>query len=233
MDPEHDQGTGGREDERRAGSSPRLVVPVLVGADDAGLAGGFTALVVADDRFSLVDTVDAGRAVVAAARTKHPEVVLLDQTHRVGLSGAALVVAVLAACPDTSVAVRAEPVPDQVLAVIAAGARGYVARDEPPQAALDLLYRVGLGEVALSEAAVEALCESVRSLSLDREAVPTDLELRILEVLAGGVRPRALPHVLSMSPKAARAELRRVFDKLGVDDRAAAVAEALRRGWAG
>lgn len=233
MDPEHDHGPGGGEGERRAGFGPRLVVPVLVGCGDGEPAGGFAALVGGDERFLLVDTVEAGRQVVAAARAKRPEVVLVDQTRRVGLSGAALVVAVLAACPDTCVVVRADTGPDQVLAVIAAGARGYVACDEPPQAALDLLYRVGLGEIALSDAAVEALCESVRRLSLDRDAVPSDLELRILEVLAGGVRPRALPHALSMSPKAAKTELRRLFDKLGVHDRAAAVAEALRRGWAG
>ena len=58
----------------------------------------------------------------------------------------------------------------------------------------------------------------------------SDRELEILDGLARGLTAPAIGRELNLSGSTIKSHLQRLYDKLGVSDRAAAVAEAMRRG---
>jgi len=61
-----------------------------------------------------------------------------------------------------------------------------------------------------------------------------DLTERELEVLAGvaqGERSKEIAYRLGITERTVKAHLSSIYGKLGVDSRAAAVSEAMRRGW--
>jgi two-component system nitrate/nitrite response regulator NarL len=58
----------------------------------------------------------------------------------------------------------------------------------------------------------------------------SDRELEVLRLTSGGSSAKEIAERLNISPTTVRTHLTHAYDKLGVSDRAAAVAEAMRRG---
>jgi DNA-binding NarL/FixJ family response regulator len=75
-----------------------------------------------------------------------------------------------------------------------------------------------------------------RAASLPRAPIDTgltDREREVLELLAGGMRPKQIARELVISPKTVASHLQRVLAKLGVHSRAEAIAIAYREGLVG
>lgn len=118
-----------------------------------------------------------------------------------------------------------------VLRLLRAGARGCVIRPDDPLRLLEAIVTVASGEVALDHhVAVRAAALSARLIDLDRS--PADLlglsrrELEVLERLDGGSTARMIGSELYVSHETVRSHLKRIYRKLGVHDRAAAVERA-------
>ena len=80
----------------------------------------------------------------------------------------------------------------------------------------------------------EQFLEGIRSKLEARSALPalTTREVEILELLAEGLRIKAISATLRISDHTVKAHMRSVYEKLDVHGRAEALAEALRRGFA-
>jgi DNA-binding NarL/FixJ family response regulator len=75
-----------------------------------------------------------------------------------------------------------------------------------------------------------------RAASLTRGPIETELtsrEREVLELLAGGMRPKQIARELVISPKTVASHIQRMLAKLGVHSRAEAVAIAYRDGFIG
>jgi len=59
----------------------------------------------------------------------------------------------------------------------------------------------------------------------DASSALTETELRVVELVASGLNDRAIASLLSLSPDAVQANLRRVYCKLGITTRAALAAD--------
>ncbi|MFN2109037.1 MAG: LuxR C-terminal-related transcriptional regulator, partial [Anaerolineae bacterium] len=59
----------------------------------------------------------------------------------------------------------------------------------------------------------------------------TDREREVLEAVAQGQRSKEIASHLHITERTVKAHLTNIYNKLGVDSRAAAVAEAIQRGW--
>jgi DNA-binding NarL/FixJ family response regulator len=121
--------------------------------------------------------------------------------------------------------------PVTLFAAVRAGACGYVRKDRDPRRLPDTLRGVLAGEAALSRVMTYVLLERWRTRERGRTlaTVPgasaiTDRELDVLELMAEGSHTSEIAARLSISDVTVRRHAASVVAKLGVEDRAGAVA---------
>lgn len=94
----------------------------------------------------------------------------------------------------------------------------------------DAIVAVAAGETVIPPEVQAHVAREIRlRAATDRPAL-TDRELQILRQTAAGASAPTIAGALGLSPATVKTHLRHVYEKLGVSDRAAAVAEAMRRG---
>jgi DNA-binding NarL/FixJ family response regulator len=122
-----------------------------------------------------------------------------------------------------------------VLPAVEAGATGYLLKDAPRAELLRAVRAAARGEAVLSPSVAARLMTRVRTPSA--EALGTQplsqRELEVLELVAAGNTNREAAARLLISQATVKTHLLSIYGKLGVSDRAAAVAEAFRRGLLG
>lgn len=188
-----------------------------------GLRGAFTA----QDDIEVVGEASNGREAVERVGLLAVDVVLMDLRMPV-LSGVEAIAALARSWPDVRVLVLTTfDSESDVLPAIEAGATGYLLKDASPDELLRGVRAVHRGESVLAPTAVKHLIGQVRRPVGQN---PSGRELEVLRLVADGASNRAAAARLFISEASIKTHLQRVYDKLGVRDRAAAVAEAYRRG---
>ncbi|WP_017569412.1 response regulator transcription factor [Nocardiopsis halotolerans] len=188
-----------------------------------GLRGAFTA----QDDIEVVGEASNGREAVERVGRLAVDVVLMDLRMPV-LSGVEAIAALARSWPDVRVLVLTTfDSEGDVLPAIEAGATGYLLKDASPDELLRGVRAVYRGESVLAPTAVRHLIGQVRRPVGQN---PSDRELEVLRLVADGASNRTAAARLFISEASIKTHLQRVYDKLGVRDRAAAVAEAYRRG---
>lgn len=117
---------------------------------------------------------------------------------------------------------------------IAAGARGYVLKDEEPDLMMAYLRRIERGEPPLSPSIAHRLLAHFRSAAraLPDEAGLTPRELETLTLLARGLTVAEAAMRLGLKPMTVAGYVKIIYQKLNVSSRAEATREAIRRGLA-
>jgi len=120
---------------------------------------------------------------------------------------------------------------DDAYQLVEAGAQGIIEKDASFDEIADAITRVARGESVLSPRVQAAVMAGVRERR-DRAPIASlsDRELEILHGLARGLNAPTIAGELGLSASTIKSYLQRVYEKLGVSDRAAAVAEGMRRG---
>jgi DNA-binding NarL/FixJ family response regulator len=114
-----------------------------------------------------------------------------------------------------------------VLPAIEAGATGYLLKDAPRAELLRAVRAAAQGQAVLSPSVATRLMSRVR----EPETKPLSRrELEILRLVAAGTTNRDAAAKLLISEATVKTHLLNIYAKLGVSDRAAAVAEAFNRG---
>ncbi len=116
-------------------------------------------------------------------------------------------------------------------AAVSAGAGGYLSKDADRSAICDAIVAVANGEPALDPLVHAGLFEEVRRHRAPPEApLLTDREQQVLTLIAAGLTAPTIAGQLEISATTVKTHLGHLYEKLGVSDRAAAVAEGMRRG---
>jgi two-component system nitrate/nitrite response regulator NarL len=89
---------------------------------------------------------------------------------------------------------------------------------------------VARGEVVLSSEVQAGLASEIQIRERDERPALTPREHEVLVLTAGGRSAPDIGKQLHLSQSTVKTHLKSLYDKLGVSDRAAAVAEAMRRG---
>jgi DNA-binding NarL/FixJ family response regulator len=120
-----------------------------------------------------------------------------------------------------------------ILSVMQAGARGYLLKEATPDEIRGAIAAVARGEAIFGAGVADRVLAAVSS----RPSRPaglghlTEREHEILDLLATGLTNSAIAARLYISEKTVRNYVSMLFTKLGVDDRAAAVAKARDAGY--
>jgi DNA-binding NarL/FixJ family response regulator len=206
-----------------------MTTPIrLVIADDHpvvrdGLRGMFAG---ADDIEVVGEAADGAEAVAVAERTD-PDVVLLDLRMPV-LDGVGAIKKLHAAEVAARVLVVTTYDTDaDVLPAIEAGATGYLLKDAPRDELLRAVRAAARGEAILAPAVADVLMSRVRGPA---QEPLTPREVDVLRLIARGTSNRDTAAALFVSEATVKTHLLHIYAKLGVNDRAAAVALAVERG---
>jgi len=209
---------------------------LMIGRTSMCFEGLRAILETCDDIGRVTKTSDWQDGLRLASITK-PDVVVLDIIDCPG-GGDATVGHLVNEFGDVPVVVVGAPdVPSSVLDAFEAGATGYLTlHDVDLQRVREVVTAAARGESTLdlraSSAVLERLRDRARSSSraacLDRNAV-TERETDVLRLLAEGFSNHVIAGRLHVSESTVKNHLHTIYSKLGVESRAAAVAEALRR----
>jgi DNA-binding NarL/FixJ family response regulator len=114
-----------------------------------------------------------------------------------------------------------------VLPAIEAGATGYLLKDASQEELFRAVEAAARGEAVLSPSVATRLLGQVRAPAAEPLS---KRELEVLQMIARGATNREAARRLFISEASVKAHLLHIYAKLGVNDRAAAVAAAYDRG---
>ena len=183
-----------------------------------------------DDRFTVLGEAGNGREALAVTEAVGPDVVLLDLRMPV-MDGVTTIRELKARGSTARVLVLTTYDTDSdVLPAIKAGATGYLLKDTPREDLFRAVMAADRGESVLSPAVAGLLMGELRSPA--KEPL-SQRELEVLTLISQGCSNRETAGRLFISEATVKTHLLHAYAKLGVRDRAAAVAAAFERGLLG
>ncbi|MCY1142180.1 response regulator transcription factor [Actinoplanes sp. Pm04-4] len=188
-----------------------------------GLRGMFTG----DSRFEVLGEAGDGHEALAVTGSVDPDVVLMD-LRMPGMDGVTAIKALVARGARARVLVLTTYDTDaDVLPAIKAGATGYLLKDASRDELFRAVEAAHRGESVLSPAVAGKLMGSLRSPA---QEPLSQRELEVLGLIARGNSNKEAASRLFISEATVKTHLLHAYAKLGVRDRAAAVAVAFERG---
>jgi DNA-binding NarL/FixJ family response regulator len=204
-----------------AGGTPP--VRILVCDDHAVVRAGLLALLHSAPDIDVVGEAGSGEEALALARKVNPDVVLMDLQLGDGIDGVETTRRLRSTAPAPHVLVLTTYDTDaDVTRAVEAGATGYLLKAERPEDLFAAVHAAAQGRPALSPPVADRVMSRLR----DPRPTLTPRERDILAHLARGLANHAIARALFISEATVKTHLRRIYDKLGVDTRAGAVAVA-------
>ncbi|MFG1945787.1 response regulator [Nonomuraea sp. NPDC048826] len=204
-------------------------IRLLIADDHPIVRDGIRGMFAGDPGFEVLAEAGDGARAVELARALEPDVILMDlrmpgtdgvtaikELARLGITSRVLVLTTY----DTD---------KDVLPAIEAGATGYLLKDTQRDDLVRAVRTAARGESVLSPSVATRLLGQVRTPADPLSA----RELEVLDLIAQGTTNREVAARLFVSEATVKTHLLHIYAKLGVNDRAAAVAVAFRRGLIG
>ncbi|MFC8226672.1 response regulator [Streptomyces sp. NPDC057287] len=199
-------------------------VRILLCDDHAVVRAGLLALLGGEPDIEVVGEAGSGEEAVALAARLAPDVVLMDlqlgpgidgveATRRIASAGTGSVNVLVLTTYDTDA---------DITRAIEAGATGYLLKAERPEELFGAIRAAAQGRTTLSPPVASRVMARMRS----PRPTLTERELDILGQLSQGLGNRDIARALFISEATVKTHLGRIYEKLGVDTRAGAVAVA-------
>ncbi|MFZ0832981.1 MAG: response regulator transcription factor [Mycobacterium sp.] len=204
-------------------------VRVVVGDDHPLFREGVMRALTASGSVDVVGEAGDGTSALELIRTQRPDVALLD-FRMPGLDGAQIATAVRRdELPTRVLILSAHDESAIVFQALQEGAAGFLPKESNRAEIVDAVLACAKGRDVVSPSLAAGLAGEIR-----RRAEPPGPTLtpREREVLAGIAAGKSIPTIaaqLYLAPSTVKTHVQRLYEKLGVGDRGAAVAEAMRR----
>ncbi|MEV1041931.1 response regulator [Streptomyces sp. NPDC088394] len=196
-------------------------VRILLCDDHVVVRAGLLALLGSEPDIEVVGEAGSGEEAVALAAKLTPDVVLMDLQLGEGIDGVEATRRIAASGVHVLVLTTYDTDAD-ITRAIEAGATGYLLKAERPEELFAAIRSAAQGRTTLSPPVAS------RVMARMRKPLPTltERELDILAQLSQGLGNRDIARALFISEATVKTHLGRIYDKLGVDTRAGAVAVA-------
>ena len=216
------------------GADTMKPIRVLITDDHLIVREGLRLILETAPEIEVVGEANDGAACLRAVAEVAPDVVLMD-LQMPGMDGITAIGHLRRDFPAVAIVILTTFNEDALMVQgLQAGARGYLLKDTDRTTLLDTIHAAARGETLLKP---EILSRVLAAPQQPAPAAPvvalalTERELEVLRAAARGERNKEIAHALGISERTVKAHLASVFNKLGVDSRAAAVAVAAQHGW--
>ena len=171
-----------------------------------------------------------GATALEQIRELAPDVAVLDLAMP-GMSGFEVLNGIQSEGLSTRVVVlSASTDSEAVFRAVAEGAVAYVPKESSREEVSDAILAASRGEVLLSPGVQGGLASEIRSRGQSSGPALSPRESEVLKLTAEGLSAPEIGFRLQVSSATVKAHMEAAYEKLGVSDRAAAVAEAMRQG---
>jgi len=178
----------------------------------------------------LVAVVGTGREALEQASRLRPEVAVLD-VRMEDLDGRKVLHAIVGEAIPTRVLFLSSSSDSAIVYdTLAAGAGGYLDKGASAAEICDAIAAVARGETVLSPAIEAGVLQQIRVRGTVAGPRLTAREREIIGLIADGLSAPEIGRRLFIAPSTVKTHMANLYEKLGVTERAAAVAEGMRRG---
>jgi two-component system, NarL family, nitrate/nitrite response regulator NarL len=205
-------------------------IRVVVADDHPVYLDGLVAAIQRAPDLELAAACGDGVEALSRIRSEAPDVAVLDLAMP-KLSAQAVIEQLSADGPDCAVLIVSVHLGGgDVHECLSLGAAGYMAKDANRAEICDAIRSVARGRTVLSAAAQTSVAAELRNRRTAVRELLSPREAEILALLATGASAPGIASRLYLSTATVKTHLHHLYEKLGVSDRAAAVAEGMRRG---
>ncbi|WP_078311467.1 MULTISPECIES: response regulator transcription factor [unclassified Mycobacterium] len=203
---------------------------VVVGDDHPLFREGVVRALTGSGQIEVVAEAEDGAGVLALIREHLPDVALVDY-RMPELDGT-----------QVAAAVRRDELPTRVLLLSAhddaaivyhaleEGAAGFLSKESTRAELVSAVLDCARGRDVVTASLTAGLAGEIRKRAQPAGPSLSAREREVLRMIAAGLTVPTIAKQLFLAPSTVKTHVQRLYEKLGVGDRAAAVAEAMRRG---
>lgn len=201
-------------------------IRLLIADDHPVVREGLAGMLAGQPDFDVIGQVENGAMAVAQASNLQPDVVLMD-LRMPGIDGVTATQEIKKHQPEVNVLVLTTYDSDaDIVRSIEAGATGYLLKDAPRDELFRAIRAAAYGQSALSPTIAARLMNRMREPEQEQLS---GREIEVLQQVAKGASNKEIGRTLHISTATVKTHLIHIFNKLGVNDRTAAVTVALER----
>ena len=210
---------------------PPARVSVVVADDHPLFREGIERAVRERPELELVGSANDGREALELVRELEPLVAVLD-LRLPGLGGLQILNAITRdELPTRVLILSASGDPELVYRAVQGGAAGYFRKEVDRHTILDAISAVSRGRTVIDPELQAGVFDQIRLRGTDdNRPILTAREREVLTLMAEGLSGPQIAERLIVALPTVKTHQARLYEKLGVSERAAAVAEAMRRG---
>lgn len=215
-------------------------IRVLITDDHFIVREGLRLILETADNIEVIGEAADGAAAIQFVAEHKPDVVLMDM-RMPGMDGLTAIEHLQRDHPDVAVVILTTFNEDELmLRGLQAGARGFLLKDTVRATLLDTIQAAAKAETLLQSDVMNRLLAHTQAKSINAgektadSSDPislTERELEVLQAVAAGETNKGIALQLGISARTVKAHLTNIYNKLGVDSRAAAIAVAAQKGW--
>ncbi|MGD9987376.1 response regulator [Pseudonocardia sp.] len=205
-------------------------VRVVVADDHPFFRDGVARGLTTSGRVEVVAEADDGREALAAIREHTPDVALVDY-EMPDIDGLGIVRAAVRDGLKTRVLILSAHTESAVVfQALQEGAAGYLAKDSKRSEIVEAVLDVAKGKTVVPPELAAGLAGEIRMRAQSTGPALSEREREVLQAFARGLSVPQVAGELFIGVSTVKTHVQRLYEKLGVSDRAAAVAEGMRRG---
>ncbi len=213
------------------------MIKLLIADDHLIIRQGLRLILETENDFELVGEASDGAEAISLCKKLNPDVVLMD-LRMPNMDGLTAIEKLRVEQPHVAVVILTTFNEDELmLRGLQAGAHGYLLKDTDRNTLFNTIRAAARGETLIQpEIMARVLSRSNMPAAESKSSGPvnlTDRELEVLKAVAQGERSKEIAIQLGISERTVKAHLASIYNKLGVDSRAAAIAVAAQRGLLG
>ena len=208
------------------------MIKILIADDHLIIRQGLRLILETENDFDLVGEASDGAEAISLCKKLKPDVVLMD-LRMPNMDGLTAIEKLRVEQPEIAVVILTTFNEDELMfRGLQAGAHGYLLKDTDRNTLFNTIRAAARGETLLKpEIMARVLLQAnIPQAKFSEPVNLTDRELEVLAAVARGERSKEIAMHLGISERTIKAHLASIYNKLGVDSRAAAIAVAAQKG---